>query len=1356
MRHNLEHITFSINQLNRVFPFHFGFDEKGKILFIGPSLEKMLGDIKNQFFNELFSFERPKLQHVDFIDLSKSLDKTFLLRSKEQKKALFRGQFDYFEEFNFLIFLGTPWFANIEEVAANDLTISDFAPLDPLIDLLHLIKNQELVTEDLKELLDTINFQKQELEKLSYVASANAEGVLFTDKNGRITYVNEGFLKETGFTKPEVLGKTLIEIGMGSLTEKLKLEQMISAFFKQEPFKIELKMYRNDGSSFDARVNGQPIFSNKGELLYFFSQIENVTVEKETKKRIKDFEDTFRMVLEFSGDNVWEYNFITNKTVYSNKKNSFFGFEINEKIDLVKLWYESIYEEDLALLVENDYQYRNSLLSSHDIEYRIRLKDGSIKWVRDRGIVIQKDPNGKPLKIIGTHSDITEQKNAQQELLIVNKRLSSVLNELKDVIWSVTYPEFNGIFFTPSAEMLFGLDMNTMMKDNSWWEKVIHPQDLHIFKEVISEVEEKSEYDKNYRIITPDGQIKWVQNKGKLIFENNVPVRMNGILVDITEQKKTEELLKTEENLKNILIEISSTYINMDLEEVDHKIQNSLHRIGKFVNADRAYIFKYDLIEQTCSCTYEWVQEGISEELENLQKISMLDLPYWVNAHQKGIPFSVEDTSTLEEKGLKELKDILEPQGIQSLIAIPMIYKNELLGFVGFDAVRSKHTYSQKEIELLFVFAQMLVNVQMRKQAEKRLFHQEEKFRNIISNMNLGLLEVDLDENVLHANTTFCEMSGYTLTQLVGSKATDLLLDEDSKVKVLERSKSRIDGISDSYELQYKRPDGTTRWWYISGAPNYNDKNELIGSIGIHLDITDQKTLEVELIRQREEAEKSKRAKEIFFANMSHEIRTPMNAIVGMSEQMAKTTLDNKQKLFLSTIQSSASHLTVIIKDILDLSKLEAGKMTLESIGFKMEEVLHKAIQMMYSKAEEKGLDLDGFSCDSTLEPILIGDPYRINQILLNLISNAVKFTEKGQVQVSCKVLKDYGDAQKIAIQIVDTGIGMDTAFVDGNIEKFSQEDSTITRKFGGTGLGLSITKDLVSLMGGALEIKSKKGIGTQVKVTFTLKKGTEIDLPKESVLKVDLKKLEGKRVLVVDDNQFNRLVATTILEQYNLQLTTASNGQEAVNICRDKEFDLVLMDIQMPVMDGVKATRIIRDELQKSVPIIALTAFAMKGDEEKYLSLGMNGYLAKPFQEKDVLKILGSIWEINNREINQPRLNPIKIKQLYSLAELEALAKGNTEFVTKMISIFASNAKEAIQNFNSGLEKGDFNLIKKTAHKVKPSIKMMQITEISDEISELEKEIEGQKDSPRMKYIISTIEQVLLEVLKDFKHKGL
>ncbi|WP_296705231.1 PAS domain S-box protein [Algoriphagus sp.] len=1354
MSKNELHIEIKKSHIDRTFPFHFAISKSGSIDFFGPSFQKMMGDVNGKFFKDLFFIERPRDTKFDFKKIAQSQEKAFLLKRKSTKPTLFRGQFEYFEDNELLLFLGSPWFSSIEELVANDLSISDFAPLDPLVDLLHLIKNQELVTSDLKELIDKIKYQKENLENLSLVASANLNGVIFTKENGQITYVNEGYLELTGFELKEVLGKTPIEMGRGEQTESQEMKIMLDSFYKKEPFKVELKHYRKNGTWFWARVNGQVALDKKGDFLHFFTLLEDITEEKLSKKRIKDFEETFRQVLEFSGDNVWEHDFKTGRTIFSNKAKNFLGLKFDEYSNLEDVWYSHVYKEDLYLLGENDQNYKKGKISSHQLEYRMIHEDGSVRWVNDRGIVIEKDAKGFPLKIIGTHSDITNQKNAEKELTDLNKKLGSVLNELRDVIWSVTYPEMDSIFFTPSAEDLFGLDMETMMKDKSWWAKSIHPGDQHVLKDIIDEVNENKEYTKEYRIVTPSQKVKWVQNKGKLIFEDGEPVRMNGILVDITERKKTQELLENQEQLKNILIDISSTYINIDLEEVDERINASLEKIGEFVNADRAYIFSYNLSEFTCSCTHEWCAIGISQEIENTQNVPLEYVPQWYEVHSKGESFLVEDVSLLKEKGMEGLHDILEPQGIKSLIAIPMMFKDDLLGFVGFDSVKEQHTYSKKEVELLFVFAQMLVNVQKRKQSEKRLFQQEEKFRNIISNMNLGLLEVDLEENVLHANQTFCKMAGWELKDLVGKKAIDLLLNDSDKERLLTKSESRKTGISDSYELKYQRPNGEYRWWFISGAPNYNDRNELIGSIGIHLDITDQKRLEEELIRQREEAEKSKRAKETFFANMSHEIRTPMNAIVGMGEQLAKTSLNDQQVKFLKAIQNSASHLMVIIKDILDLSKLEAGKMTIESIGFKPKNLIDHAFGMMNEKAESKGLEFSVLKYDKKIKEVLIGDPIRISQVILNLLSNAIKFTEKGKVSLQCDLISENNIEQEIKFIVKDTGIGMEESFIKSNFEKYVQEDTTITRKYGGTGLGLSITKELIQLMGGTMQIESQKGIGSKISVELILPKGKESDLPIDLPISIDHDSLKGKKVLIVDDNEFNRLVASTILEQHDIITSSAVNGEDAVNAVKKESYDLILMDVQMPVMDGIMATKIIREELGSSVPIVALTAFAMRGDKEKYLSKGMNGFLAKPFQENELLNLVSGLFKGKPIQENLKILKETENLDRYSLDELEAISKGNSIFMEKMIETFQTSVLISMEQAKKAFQENDFERVRKLAHKIKPSIKMLRIHEISDEVIEVEREIEEQKKSERMVYLIDHLDRVLHWVANDMKSK--
>lgn len=615
--------------------------------------------------------------------------------------------------------------------------------------------------------------------------------------------------------------------------------------------------------------------------------------------------------------------------------------------------------------------------------------------------------------------------------------------------------------------------------------------------------------------------------------------------------------------------------------------------------------------------------------------------------------------------------------------------------------------------------------------SENAIRIREEKYRSIIANMNLGLLEVDLDEKIQYANNSFCAMSGYELEELLGKQAEHIFGIDRNVLDVLSDKKNlRVKGVSDAYELQTKNKNGDVKWWLISGAPRFNDIGEHVGSIGIHLDITEQKLLEDNLVKSKNDAIESSRAKEQFLANMSHEIRTPLNAILGMSNQLTKTNLNTDQQFFLKNIHSAAENLLVIINDILDLSKIEAGKLSLEKIGFETKEVLSRVMQVMMHKAEEKGIGFSNSYCDTRLSKIFLGDPYRLNQVLLNLISNAIKFTHQGYVDITCKVLEETDTSQLVKISIKDTGIGMDEKFLSKLFENFSQEENSTTRNYGGTGLGMSICKQLIELMNGEITVKSEKGVGTTVYFVIRFEKGTEKDIPQKNITYNNTEQLRYKKILVTDDNEMNRLLASTILNSYGAIVEEALNGAEALQKVKNNTYDLILMDVQMPVMDGIETTTQIRSHISKTIPIIALTAFALKGDNIKCLEAGMNDYLTKPFEENIFInKILQYITKTEpQNSMLQEEKSTVPLTQtstsaprLYDLHQLNEIANGNKNFIQKMLQLFIEMSPNTKAEMMHALESKDLIKLKKTAHRIKPSFDNLGIESLRIKVREIE-----------------------------------
>ncbi|MEO5998447.1 MAG: ATP-binding protein [Chitinophagaceae bacterium] len=504
----------------------------------------------------------------------------------------------------------------------------------------------------------------------------------------------------------------------------------------------------------------------------------------------------------------------------------------------------------------------------------------------------------------------------------------------------------------------------------------------------------------------------------------------------------------------------------------------------------------------------------------------------------------------------------------------------------------------------------------------------------------------------------------------------------------------------------------------------------------------DRKRVEEEMQKSKILAEESARSKADFVANISHELRTPLGTILGFGDLMKKTGLDATQRDYMDAISTASRSLLSLINNILDLSKIDSGKFNLENVPFNVGEVL-RSVQVMFSEtAKNKGLKLV-ILADSTIDYNVTGDPMRLTQVLMNLVGNAIKFTEKGRIEVSCVTESQDEKMAELGFTVKDTGIGIPPGKIETVFERFMQADSNTTRQFGGTGLGLSITKQLLDLFGGSIDVKSEVGRGTEFYFTIHfLKSAGDIAIPGNE-LQQPLHYNSGKKVLIVEDTLLNQKLTSIILENNGFQSAIAGNGREAIEVLRQKTFDLILMDIQMPEMDGYEATCIIREELQIDTPIIAMTAHALAGEKQKCFQQGINDYLAKPFSENELLfKIAHLIRD------NEPGAATAKI---VDITFLKKQTRNNTETIREMIRLFTEENPKDISDMEKAIELADFSGIYKMAHSLKSVTGMFGLRSlVSHDLTSIEELSRANLDLDEIKKCFSRIKVVCEQAVKE------
>jgi len=628
------------------------------------------------------------------------------------------------------------------------------------------------------------------------------------------------------------------------------------------------------------------------------------------------------------------------------------------------------------------------------------------------------------------------------------------------------------------------------------------------------------------------------------------------------------------------------------------------------------------------------------------------------------------------------------------------------------------------------------------------------------------LFTINPEGKITDINNASIDITEVTREDLIGTDFFEYFTEPDKAREIYKQVFA--EGFVADFPLTI-RDDKLTEVLF-NGSVYKDEYGKVIGVVVVARDITDHKRIEKELKDARlnaesaakiaeeakEIAEKAKKiaedavkSKQQFLSNMSHEIRTPMNAIIGFTKVLLKSDLDPKQKEYLTAIKMSGDALTVLINDILDLAKVDAGKMIFEQTPFKMAASISAMIHLFETKIQEKNLKLIK-KYDDKIPGVLVGDPVRLHQIILNLVSNAVKFTSKGEITICAELLDEDEVNATVEFSVTDTGIGIAEDRIEHIFENFQQATSETARLYGGTGLGLAISKQLVESQGGSITVKSKPEAGSVFSFVLPFRK-TNVKVELEKVMNILTSKVHKAKVLVVEDIALNQLLMKTLLDDFGFEHDIADNGRIAIEKLQKKSYDIILMDLHMPEMNGFETTEYIRRKMNSQIPIIALTADVTTADLTKCTAVGMNDYISKPLDEKLLYDKI--IELLKNPKTDGPL--PAKKPEYVDLTSLKSRTKGDRELMMEMIQLYIEQTPPLIKQMKQGVHDKDWGSVYSAAHKLIPSFSIMGMhQDFEDTAKKIQEHSGTQKHLEELNPLVLQLEEVCCEACKELEEE--
>ncbi len=1138
-----------------------------------------------------------------------------------------------------------PWYKSNEEVGG-------------------IIMFTEVITESIRN-EKRIESEKEKAENYLRLAG---NIILILDRFGRIELINDKGCEVIGYGKDEILGKSWIENFIPA-DRRANVKKVFNGVLNEDSIasQAEEEILNRNGFRKSIAWKNSVIKNADGEVVSVLASGEDITSKKAYEEKIFRQAQIINQIREA----VITADFDGVAKTWNPGAREMFGFEdkdfIGKPLSLLspsltkEYFYTEVYPE-----------LRKSRFFVKEIAYS-SSKEKAIYG--NTTFTLQHDRDNNEVGLIISVSDITSRVVAEKELLKNAELLSKSQTITQMGSWEWTL-EDNKLIWSEPLFHIFEVDKNTFNLNVDNYLSLIHPDDRDMlqneFEELLKNPQKKS-YKVEHRIITSGNRVKFIESIGyRELNDKGQPLKIYGTAMDISARKASENQIsklnealerrveeRTEQlRLANAAIadrEQQAKALNLiisgsnSVSSINELLELATKELLKYLNWNTGQLYVRSEKRNNRFDTYRVYQlddnnsdQPFKNELE--RRVASRNDFYELINNQK----CKWESDT--QNSANTLYSLPAKYGYKTVFSVPVFFEDDLFAVMEF--------YSKLEIEedqkIKKFFYDAGVEISRfitRKQTELALAESEEKFRQLAENIE-QVLYLRTEDKMLYLSPSFENMYGITREWMYQNPRAyqDIIHGEDRDNVKKMQALMYENRSSFNMEYRIKHPEKGLRWIHARSFMFRVENTDEYRIVGFVEDVTEYKQLTSQLVSARDEAEQASKAKSEFLANMSHEIRTPLNAIIGFSDLIQGISEDKRLIKHIEGIKSSGGGLLRLINDILDLSKIEANKLTLNPQPVSLKWMFGEVLSIFEQKADEKSIQLKITMSDDFPEYLLI-DEVRIRQILFNLLGNAIKFTDKGAIELNAVARSNPRNRYNITIHVIDTGIGIPEDQQEKIFESFTQQDGQNLVKTGGTGLGLAITRRLTEAMSGSIELSSKPGEGSKFTVKLFDIPGTEIQMPKQQEDLVEMPVFSDGSVLVVDDSHQNVEVIKEFLVSKNLRVQTAYNGLEALNKAKENNPDLILLDIKMPVLDGFQALeRLKADPGLKTIPVVAVTASAMRDSVEKIKNSEFDDYLLKPLEFVHLYQKLEKFFTIQSKQKTIPEGNANVEQQQSSL----------------------------------------------------------------------------------------------------------